>query len=132
MILSPTGARVIDFGIARTVTDPTTTVTGPGTVVGSAGWMAPEQLTGDRLTAVADVFGWACLVTYAATARSPFGCGDAVAVAYRIVHEPPALGDLADPLRRLVVRAFAKPPHRRPPAAALYAALLAMRAPKAA
>ena len=72
MILSHSGPKVIDFGIAQTLD--ATSVTKTGMMVGSAGFMAPEQYTG-RPGPAADVFVWGVTVGYAASGESPFGAG---------------------------------------------------------
>ncbi len=123
VILSMTGPRVIDFGIARALgglTGPTLT----GEVVGTPGWWAPEQLDGRPVTPATDVFSWGCLVAYAASGRHPFGDGDAMTVAYRILHEKPVLSGLPDPLDRLVQRAIDLDPAARPTAQELLLALI--------
>ena len=93
VLLSRSGVRVIDFGIARPL-DAGAEITQTGEVMGSLGWIAPEQLTGGRLTPAADVFAWGCLVAYAATGRHPFGGHDAATRMYRIVTGEPDLDGL--------------------------------------
>ncbi|WP_405875594.1 protein kinase domain-containing protein [Streptomyces xanthophaeus] len=61
---------LIDFGIARAVRDPRRTRT--GTVIGTPGFLAPEQASGAVAAAPADVFSLAAVLVYAATGRSPF------------------------------------------------------------
>ncbi|MET0913381.1 MAG: serine/threonine-protein kinase, partial [Acidimicrobiales bacterium] len=78
---------VVDFGVA-TATE-ATSITVVGTVMGSPGWMAPEQVTGGAPSPAMDVFAWGTLVTWAATGRNPFGTGRPEAVAYRIIHDEP-------------------------------------------
>jgi len=114
VLLSPTGPKVIDFGIARAVD--ATALTRTGLRFGTPAWMAPEQLQDHPVTPAADVFAWGGLVAFAATGRPPFGSGAAEAVAYRIIHEAPQLGALPGPLRTLVEAALAKDPGGRPPA----------------
>jgi hypothetical protein len=116
ILLSPVGPRVIDFGIAR-VDDSLTHLTHPGGMVGTPAYMAPEQLRGEPATAAIDVFAWASVVAYAATGRPPFGTGGGAM--HAVVFGEPDLGDLADPLRALVVAAFHKDPAARPSAAEL-------------
>ncbi|WP_424537188.1 serine/threonine-protein kinase [Sphaerisporangium viridialbum] len=123
VILSTTGPRVIDFGIARALdglTGPTLT----GEVVGTPGWWAPEQIEGRPVTPATDVYAWACLVAYAGSGRHPFGAGDPMTVAYRTLHEEPDLRGLPEPLDRLVPRALDRDPAARPTAQELLLALI--------
>jgi len=123
VLLSWFGPKVIDFGIARALDD--AAVTRVGMVMGTPGWIAPEQLRGGAVTPAADVFAWGCLVAYASTGRLPFGGGPPASQTYRAVHEPPDLRGLDSPvLRPLVEAALAKDPARRPPARALLLDLL--------
>jgi serine/threonine protein kinase len=113
VLLSRSGVRVIDFGIARPL-DGNSEITQSGEVMGSLGWIAPEQLTGGKLTPAADVFAWGCLVAYAGTGRHPFGGQDAASRIYRIVTGAPDLDGLSQPLRAWVSAALAKEPVHRP------------------
>jgi hypothetical protein len=54
------------------------------------------------------------LITFAATGHGPFGVGVDPAVLYRVVHEPPALSELAEELRELFEPCLAKDPQCRP------------------
>ncbi|GII77917.1 hypothetical protein Sru01_28990 [Sphaerisporangium rufum] len=123
VILSLTGPRVIDFGIARAL-DAATGPTLTGEVVGTPGWWAPEQIDGRPVTPATDVFAWGCLVAYAGNGRHPFGAGGAMAVAYRIMHEEPDLGGLPASLEPLVRRAVHRDPAARPTARELLLALI--------
>lgn len=119
VILSPTGPRLVDFGIAR-ADDATTRYTTTGEIVGSVGWMAPEILRQEPVTAAADVFAWGAVVAFAGTGRRPFGEGPDVAVAHRILAGPPPdLAGIPPDLQALVGQALARDPRDRPPAAAL-------------
>jgi eukaryotic-like serine/threonine-protein kinase len=122
VLLTPTGPRVIDFGIARQVSA-SGGPTGTGMIVGSIGWIAPERLTHNPATPAADVFGWGCLIAYAGTARNPFGSGDAEQIARRAMFEPPNLDGLDTSVRALVAAALAKSPADRPSSACLLARL---------
>ncbi|MFB6977465.1 serine/threonine-protein kinase [Streptomyces scopuliridis] len=111
------GPRVIDFGIARaleTVTDESLTRT--GSLIGSPGFMAPEQVRGDRVTAACDVFCLGSVLTYAATGRLPFGTADtgAHALMFRIAQEEPDLTGLPVGLTELVRGCLEKDPAARP------------------
>jgi serine/threonine protein kinase len=123
VLLSYFGPRVIDFGIARAL-DAGTEVTRASMVMGTPGWMAPEQLTGGPASQASDIFVWGTLVAFAATGRQPFGLGSATEVAYRIVHEQPDLDGLDGPLRGTVERAMQRDSKARPTAKALLMELL--------
>ena len=86
VILTEAGPKVIDFGIAQALD--ATSMTRTGMMVGSAGFMAPEQISG-RPGPAADVFVWGVTVAYAATGQPPFGTGATHAVLYRVMHGRP-------------------------------------------
>ena len=113
VILTATGPKVIDFGIARR--QDTTGMTKTGMMVGSMGFMAPEQISGHPGPAT-DIFAWGVTVAYAATGRSPFGAGNAHSVLYRIMYGDPDIAAVPDTLRPLVEAALAKDPQSRPTA----------------
>ncbi|WP_105973066.1 serine/threonine-protein kinase [Streptomyces geranii] len=111
------GPRVIDFGIARaleTVTDGG--LTQAGALVGSPGFMAPEQVRGDRVTAAADVFCLGSVLAYAATGAQPFGAvgSGAHAMMFRIAQEEPDLTDVPAGLTDLLRACLRKNPSERP------------------
>ncbi|WP_233521526.1 protein kinase domain-containing protein [Streptomyces triticagri] len=112
------GPKIIDFGIARAVqTSVESLLTSTGMVIGSPGFMAPEQVVGDPVGPEADVFALGCLLTYAATGRLPFGTGasNQHAVMYQIVESPPDLDAVDDPfLRQLIESCLTKAPSERP------------------
>ncbi|MDF2707081.1 MAG: hypothetical protein K0R62_2733 [Nonomuraea muscovyensis] len=111
VLLGRDGPRVIDFGIAR-ATDAAITVT--SAIVGTPAYMAPEQLAGQVVGPQADVFAWAGVMVFAATGAPPFGNDSLPAVIRRILHDEPRLGDLPEPLRRIVYACLAKDPRARP------------------
>ncbi|MFF4347455.1 protein kinase [Streptomyces sp. NPDC001530] len=111
------GPRVIDFGIARaleTVTDGGLTRT--GALVGSPGFMAPEQVRGDRITPACDVFCLGSVLAYAATGALPFGSTNSGvhAMMFRIAQEDPDLEGLPEGLADLVRDCLRKDPAARP------------------
>ncbi|MFC9294158.1 serine/threonine-protein kinase [Streptomyces sp. NPDC057010] len=118
VLLAPERPFLIDFGIARAARDPRRTRT--GTVIGTPGYLAPEQATGTVAGAPADVFSLAAVLVYAATGRSPFlAHGEELelpALLYRIVHDEPLLDGVPEPLLPLVRECLAKDPDRRPTA----------------
>ncbi|WP_226961514.1 MULTISPECIES: serine/threonine-protein kinase [Streptomyces] len=112
------GPKVIDFGIARAAD--ASVVTRTGSLVGSPGYMPPEQIRGDQLGGATDVFALGAVLAYAATGRAPFSWDGASThtVLYRVLHEEPQLGPSDGPLhgelRALVARCLAKDPGLRP------------------
>jgi serine/threonine protein kinase len=123
VLLSVSGPRVIDFGIARAA-DATAQHTNAGFVVGSPGWMAPEQVLRGEISTAVDIFAWGTLVAFAGTGRRPFGTGPVVALAARAEHGKPDLDGLPDSLRAIVLRALAAAPGRRPSAQQLLLSLV--------
>ncbi|MGH3218220.1 MAG: serine/threonine-protein kinase, partial [Streptosporangiaceae bacterium] len=120
VLLTRSGPKVIDFGIAHTFE--ATSLTVAGMTVGSAGFMAPEQVMGHAGTA-ADVFCWALTIAYAASGRSPFGAGAPDAIMFRILHADPDISAVPERIRPQVTSALAKDPHNRPTARDLLAKL---------
>ncbi len=112
ILLTPETPVVIDFGVAALREAPALTRT--GMAIGTPGWMAPEQVRGQRCGPPADVFSWGLVVAYAASGRSSFGRGPADALFYRVVHEQPDVPDLPPPLDILVPAALTKEPGLRP------------------
>ena len=114
VLLSQDGPRVIDFGISRAAG--MVSVTGVGLVVGSPGFMSPEQATGGEIGPPSDIFSLGAVLTFAATGGGPFGKGSRPELAYRLVYSPPSLDRLPAQLRPLVERCLAKDPRERPTA----------------
>ncbi|MFG3289847.1 bifunctional serine/threonine-protein kinase/ABC transporter substrate-binding protein [Streptomyces sp. NPDC048179] len=114
VLLVPDGPRLIDFGIARAADD--TALTASGLVVGTPGFLAPEQAEGRPATPASDVFALGCVLAYAATGTPPFGTGAPDALLYRTVHDEPGLDGVDGELRTLVERCLAKDPDARPTA----------------
>ncbi|MEU0686463.1 protein kinase domain-containing protein [Streptomyces uncialis] len=117
VLVTGDGPRVIDFGIAR-VTDGTHPgLTGTGAMIGTPGYMAPEQIAeGTPVTPATDVFALGAVLAYAASGRAPFGAGHAAVLLYRAVHDEPDLDGVpwAAGLRALVADCLRKEPARRP------------------
>jgi eukaryotic-like serine/threonine-protein kinase len=127
VLVSPFGPKVIDFGIARAM-DAAGSLTMNGVVLGTPGWMAPEQLAGGPASPAGDVFAWGCLIAFAASGRPPFGAGPPEVVAQRVAWQRPDLAGVPESLRQLVVAATDRDPAKRPPARRLLLTLLGERA----
>ncbi|MEU7292059.1 bifunctional serine/threonine-protein kinase/ABC transporter substrate-binding protein [Streptomyces exfoliatus] len=117
VLLAVDGPRLIDFGIARATGE--TALTATDMVVGTPGFLAPEQAEArtDAIGPPADVFALGCLLAYAATGRPPFGTGAVDALMYRTVHDEPDLTGVPEGLLDLVRACLAKDPAARPAAA---------------
>ncbi|MEU3251881.1 bifunctional serine/threonine-protein kinase/ABC transporter substrate-binding protein [Streptomyces sp. NPDC006997] len=125
VLLAPDGPRLIDFGIARPTAVEETALTAESLVVGTPGFLSPEQARGQRVGPQSDVFSLACVLAYAATGRAPFGTGAVDALLYRTVHDDPELDAVPDPeLRELLGRCLGKEPGDRPSAAEVDEALV--------
>ncbi|CAM5637736.1 hypothetical protein GCM10010329_66030 [Streptomyces spiroverticillatus] len=112
------GPLVIDFGIARALdaVSGTGKLTRTGAVVGSPGFMSPEQVRGEPLTAASDVFCLGSVLAFAATGRAPFGGGESGmhGVMFRIAQEEPDLTGVPEGLLPLVRDCLAKDAAGRP------------------
>ncbi|MCX4680511.1 ABC transporter substrate-binding protein [Streptomyces sp. NBC_01433] len=114
VLLALDGPRLIDFGIARH--EGATALTATGAVIGTPGYLAPEQASAGPVGPACDVFSLGCVLVYAATGRRPFGEGAAAGVLFRTVHEEPDLRGLPPGLRALTAACLAKDPAARPTA----------------
>lgn len=121
VLLTRTGVKVIDFGIAQAEAVPET-LTAPA-------YLAPEQAQGGGVGAAADMFAWAATVAFAATGRPPFGTGSPPAVLLRVTSTDPELDGVPQPLAGLLSRCLAKDPVRRPEPAAVLLDLLGASVP---
>jgi serine/threonine protein kinase len=124
VLLAADGPRVVDFGIARSVNSQQSSVTATGMVVGTPGYLAPEQLTGEPLTPAVDIFAWGATMVFAATGHSPFEAETLPVIINRILNEEPDLSSLTGTMRELVGAALEKDPRRRPAAHQLLLRLL--------
>ena len=121
VLLADDGPRLIDFGISRSME--TSALTQTGTVVGSPGFMSPEQTQGRDVGPPSDIFSLGAVLTFAATGEGPFGQGSTVALLYRVVTSQPNTAGLPGGLRTLAEDCLAKDPRLRPTAAQLLAGL---------
>jgi serine/threonine protein kinase/WD40 repeat protein len=112
IILGPDGPRIIDFGIARAAN--ASQLTTVNALIGTYGYMAPEQLGRKEVTARSDVFALGGVLTFAATGHGPFDADELPAVIGRILSEPPDLAPLTGPLFDLLAAGLDKDPEQRP------------------
>jgi eukaryotic-like serine/threonine-protein kinase len=119
VLLAPDGPRVIDFGISRAIE--ASALTHTGMVVGSPGFMSPEQAEGGEVGPPTDIFSLGAVLAYAATGEGPFGTGSTPALVYRVVHSPASLEHVPAEVRPLIERCLAKDPGQRPTARAVLA-----------
>ncbi len=91
VMLTPTGdVKVMDFGIARAISDAANSMTQTAAVVGTAQYLSPEQARGETVDSRSDVYSAGCLLYELLTGRPPFVGDSPVAVAYQHVREPAA------------------------------------------
>jgi Tol biopolymer transport system component len=129
MVTRDGGVKVLDFGLARNtvVSSPSsggdeTTVVRPetreGVVMGTVGYMAPEQVQGKTADARSDIFAFGCILYEAITGRRPFGGASEIDVLHAVLHNEPVSITELNPsapveLRRIVRRCLAKEPDER-------------------
>ena len=126
VMLTPTGAiKVMDFGIARVLTDTSSTMTQTQAVVGTAQYLSPEQARGEAVDARSDLYSTGCLLYELLTGKPPFTGDSAVAVAYQHVGEhapvPSSIApDVPEALDRIAMKALAKDRDERYSSAAAF------------
>ncbi|WP_127479371.1 Stk1 family PASTA domain-containing Ser/Thr kinase [Nocardioides pantholopis] len=90
VMLTPSGdVKVMDFGIARAMSDAANTMTQTAAVVGTAQYLSPEQARGETVDSRSDVYSAGCLLYELLTGRPPFVGDSPVSVAYQHVREQP-------------------------------------------
>jgi serine/threonine protein kinase len=119
VLLAEDGPRVIDFGISQAAE--ASAATGSNLMIGSPGFMSPEQVLGSDIGPASDMFSLGAVLTFAATGQGPFGSGSNAALMYRLVNSPASLGGVPGELRDLVGNCLAKHPSDRPTARELLA-----------
>src|SRR5215203_978210 len=112
--------KVTDFGVAQALGQ------GQGDqrelLVGTAGYLSPEQATGQPATAASDLYALGVVAFECLAGRRPF-TGEhpiAVALAHLLEPPPPLPKDVPEQVRGLVAQAMAKQPSRRPPDASVF------------
>src|SRR6202000_607850 len=110
--------KVMDFGIARAMSDDQATMTQTARVIGTAQYLSPEQARGERVDARSDLYSTGCLMYELLTGRPPFTGDSPVAIAYQHVREKPVPPSVVDPdippwADAIVLKAMAKDPNDR-------------------
>ncbi|MEV4185014.1 serine/threonine-protein kinase [Streptosporangium canum] len=111
VIMGPEGPVVIDFGIARILDGTATT---HSMLVGTPGYMAPEQFAGQPAGPASDMFSWAATMVYGATGHRAFAGQHPAAMMGAILSREPDLDGVPDHLRSLLAACLAKDPEARP------------------
>ncbi len=110
--------KVMDFGIARAVSDSQMTMTQTAQVIGTAQYLSPEQARGERVDNRSDLYSTGCLLYELLTGRPPFTGDSPVAIAYQHVKEDPVPPSRVDPevppwADAIVLKAMEKDPADR-------------------
>lgn len=118
MINTHGDAKVMDFGIARAISDAATSNTASSGVMGTVKYLSPEQAKGEVVDARSDIYAAGCVMYELLTGRAPFTGETLVAIAYQHVNElakPPSQVDpaISATLDVVVLHALAKHPDQR-------------------
>ena len=126
VLLAADGPRVIDFGISKA--REASMLTQTGMVMGSPGYLSPEQAEGAEVGPPSDIFSLGGVLTYAVTGVGPFGSGPTPALMFRVVSRDPDLERVPELMLPLIKQCLVKDPAMRPTPAELLAELDALGA----
>jgi streptogramin lyase len=117
ILLTPADhAYLTDFGLTKRADDGATRLSTTGGLVGTAGYVAPEQIRGERVDARTDVYSLGCVLFHTLTGRTPFAApGEGAMLAGHLQDAPPSTGNAA--FDEVMGRALAKDPDDRYPSA---------------
>lgn len=118
MINKAGAVKVMDFGIARAISDASSPMTQTAAVIGTAQYLSPEQARGEQVDARSDVYSVGCVLFEILTGEPPFKGDSPVAVAYQHVREDPPLpssvnSQVPPELDSVILKAMAKNPANR-------------------
>ena len=113
MVTDAGQVKVMDFGIARALSDSSATMTQTQAVVGTAQYLSPEQARGEQVDSRSDLYSVGCLLFELLTGRPPFVGDSPVSVAYQHVREDPPVASAINPeitpaLDSVLAKALAK------------------------
>ncbi len=125
VMVRPDGyVKLLDFGLARLQPDAiaageTTAATEAGVILGTIGYMAPEQARGEKVQAEADIFALGVLLYELVTGRHPFTAASAIGTLHALMWETPEPPSLLNPelprqVDQLILEAIQKDPRLRP------------------
>ncbi|GAA4747665.1 Stk1 family PASTA domain-containing Ser/Thr kinase [Amnibacterium soli] len=132
--------KVMDFGIARAISDSSATVAQTSVILGTAQYFSPEQAKGETVDVRSDLYSTGVVLFEMLTGRAPFRGDSAIAVAYQHVSERPEVPSRLNPalteqMDAVVLRALEKDKAKRYQSAEEFRddvdAVLAGRAPTA-
>ncbi|EOM74244.1 Stk1 family PASTA domain-containing Ser/Thr kinase [Rhodococcus rhodnii] len=118
MITRNGAVKVMDFGIARAISDASQSMTQTAAVIGTAQYLSPEQARGEQVDARSDVYSLGCVLFEVLTGEPPFSGDSPVAVAVQHVREDPRLPSTLNPdipreLDSIILKAMSKNPANR-------------------
>ena len=118
MINRAGAVKVMDFGIARAISDASSPMTQTAAVIGTAQYLSPEQARGEQVDARSDVYSLGCVLFEILTGEPPFKGDSPVAVAYQHVREDPQTPSEINPdipreLDSIILKAMSKNPANR-------------------
>ena len=122
---SRSGAKLADFGISVLVD--AARLTSPGTVIGTAAYLAPEQLNGAAPAPAADIYALGLVLREALTGERAFAEAEGIGATLARLIDPPAIPESVGPAwSALLQRMTATDPEDRPSAAGVFAAVSAL------
>jgi serine/threonine-protein kinase len=113
MVTTEGSVKLLDFGLAKQVTDSNETATIEGTVMGTAAYMAPEQAEGKPLDARSDVFSFGAVLYELLSGRRAFSGENSISTMAAILHKEPKPLDAPPALQQIVKRCLVKQPANR-------------------
>ena len=113
MVTTEGSVKLLDFGLAKQVTDSDETRTIEGTVMGTAAYMAPEQAEGKPLDERSDMFSFGAVLYELLSGRRAFGGENSISTMAAILHKEPKALEAPPALQQIVKRCLAKRPANR-------------------